>query len=187
MAAGGSLQATPRGTATLYYPLPKDVEFRQGLDQTQANEASRAEHLRKHQLSRSCEYGVKVKVKITQSCLTFCDPMDCSPPGSSVHSILQTIILEWVTVPFSRGSSQPRDRTQVSWTAGGFFIIWATREAWTYFKIKAVLEYFKVLKFFFISFETVIISGKAKICVPPEPWGCNTFGPNPVHRGRDEK
>ena len=50
-------------------------------------------------------------------------------PGFSVHGILQTRILEWVAVPFSRGSSQPRDWTQVSRIAGRFFTIWATREA----------------------------------------------------------
>ena len=56
--------------------------------------------------------------------------MDCSPPGSSVCGILQARILEWVAIPFStQGSSQPRDRTQVSHIAGGFFTIWATREA----------------------------------------------------------
>ena len=49
-----------------------------------------------------------------QSCLTLCDPMDCSPPGSSVHGILQARILEWVARPFSRGSSRPRDWTHVS-------------------------------------------------------------------------
>ena len=54
--------------------------------------------------------------------------MDCSLSGSSVHVILQVRILEWVTIPFSRGSSQPRDQIQVSYIAGGFFIIWATRE-----------------------------------------------------------
>ena len=64
---------------------------------------------------------MKVKVKVTQSCLTLCDPMDSSLPGFSVHGILQTRILEWVAVVFSRGSSQPRDRTQVSHVAGGFF------------------------------------------------------------------
>ena len=47
--------------------------------------------------------------------------MDCSPPGSSVHGISQARILEWVTIPFSRGSSGPRDRTRVSCIAGGFF------------------------------------------------------------------
>ena len=50
--------------------------------------------------------------------------------GSSVHRILQARILEWVAMPFSRGPSQPRDRTRVSCTAGGFFTTWATTEAW---------------------------------------------------------
>ena len=50
--------------------------------------------------------------KSLQSCLTLCDPMDNSPPGSSVHGILQARILEWVAVPSSRGSSQPRDWTR---------------------------------------------------------------------------
>jgi len=70
-----------------------------------------------------------VKALVTQSCLTLCDPMDCSPPGSSVHGILQARILEWVAMPSSRGSSQPKDRTQVSRIVGGFFTIWATNEA----------------------------------------------------------
>ena len=47
----------------------------------------------------------KVKVLFAQSCPTLCDPMDCTPPGSSVHGILQARILEWVTIPFSRGYS----------------------------------------------------------------------------------
>ena len=51
-----------------------------------------------------------------QSCLTICDPIDCSLPGSSVHGILQARILKWVAIPFSKGSSQARDRTQVSCT-----------------------------------------------------------------------
>ena len=58
--------------------------------------------------------------------------MDCSPPGSSVHGILQARVLEWVAIPFSRGSSQPRDQTQVSCIAGRHFILRATREAHTY-------------------------------------------------------
>ena len=58
-----------------------------------------------------------------------CDPTDCSPPGSSVHGISQVRILEWVGISFSRGSSRPRDWTWVSCTVGGFFTIWATREA----------------------------------------------------------
>ena len=51
---------------------------------------------------------------IIQSCLTVCDPMDCSPSGSSVHAILQARIREWVATSFSKGSSQPRDQTCVS-------------------------------------------------------------------------
>ena len=52
------------------------------------------------------------KMVVAQLCLTVCDPMDCSPPGSSVHGILQVRILEWVAILFSRGSSRPRDQTQ---------------------------------------------------------------------------
>ena len=56
----------------------------------------------------------KVKVLDNQSCPTLWDPIGCSLPGSSVHGILQARILEWVAIPLSRGSSQPRDRTWVS-------------------------------------------------------------------------
>ena len=69
---------------------------------------------------------VKVKVLVCQLCLTLCDPMDCSLPGSSVHGILQARTLERVVISSFRESSWPRDRTQVSCTAGGFFTIWAT-------------------------------------------------------------
>ena len=58
------------------------------------------------------------------------NPMDCSAPGSSVHGIFQARILEWVAISFSRGSSWPRDQTQVSYLAGRFFNIWSTRESW---------------------------------------------------------
>ena len=71
-----------------------------------------------------CAYLWVVKVKVTQSCLPLCDPMDYT-----VHGILQARTLEWVTFPFSRGSFQPRDRTHVSHIAGRFFTSWATREA----------------------------------------------------------
>ena len=68
--------------------------------------------------------------KSLQSCPTLCDPMDCSPPGSSVHGILQARILKWVARPFSRGSSRPRIEPRshyVSCTAGGFIATSATR------------------------------------------------------------
>ena len=71
---------------------------------------------------------VSLCVLVAQSCPTLWDPMDCNPPGSSVHEIFQARILEWVAISFSRGSSQPRDRTRVSCTAGKFFTNWATRE-----------------------------------------------------------
>ena len=59
---------------------------------------------------------MEVKVKVIQSCPTLSDPMDYT-----IHGILQARILEWVAIPFSRGSCQSRDQTQVSPTAGGFF------------------------------------------------------------------
>ena len=58
---------------------------------------------------------------VAKSCLTPCDPMDCSLLGSSVHGTLQARVLEGVAISFSRGSSQPRDQTQVSCIAGRFF------------------------------------------------------------------
>ena len=71
------------------------------------------------------------------------DLMDCSPPGSPVHGILQTRILEWVAFPFSRGSAQPRDWIQVSYIsclAGRFFTIWATREAQQNWKARKLAQ-----------------------------------------------
>ena len=73
--------------------------------------------------------GPHVLAKLLQSFLTRCDSMDCSLPGFSVHGIFQTRILVWVAIPFSRGSSWPRDGTQVSCITGIFFTVWATREA----------------------------------------------------------
>ena len=69
-------------------------------------------------------FSIQSEVKVTKSCLTLCHPMDYT-----VHGILQARILEWVAFPFSRVSSQSRDRTQVSHIAGRFFTSWTTREA----------------------------------------------------------
>ena len=69
-------------------------------------------------------YILGLKVKVPQSCLTLCDPMDYADRG-----ILQARTLEWVAIPFSRGSSQASDWTQVSKIAGRFFTTWATRKA----------------------------------------------------------
>ena len=84
---------------------------------------------------------------VTQSCLTLRDPMDCSPPGSSVHGISQTRILEWIAISYSRRSSWPRDRIHVScvsWIAGGFFTRCAIGEAlkstWRYAEYELIVK-----------------------------------------------
>ena len=86
----------------------------------------------------------KILYQLSQ-CPTLCNPMDCSPPGSLVHGILQAWILEWVAIPFSRGSSLPRDRTQASCTVRRRFTVWATREAPSlvirYMQIKTTIRY----------------------------------------------
>ena len=71
---------------------------------------------------------MKSESEVAQSCPTLCDPMDCSLSGSSVHGIFQAIVLKWIAISFSRGSSQPRDRTLVSRIVDRRFTIWATRE-----------------------------------------------------------
>ena len=76
-----------------------------------------------------------VKAKVAQSCPTLCDPIDYT-----VHGILQARILEWVVVPFSRGSSQPGDQTQAPCTAGGFFTSWATRKALRIYSTNSVVK-----------------------------------------------
>ena len=72
---------------------------------------------------------VCVYVWVAQLCLTLCNPMDCSPPGSSVNGILQAKILQWVAIPFSRGSSTPRDRICVSCIGRWILYCWTTSEA----------------------------------------------------------
>ena len=85
---------------------------------------TRRGHIQSYLIDFLSEFSLtRKKVLVSQSCPTLCDPMDCSPPGSSVHGILQARILEWITMPSSRGSSWPRDRTHVllhllHWQAG---------------------------------------------------------------------
>ena len=74
-------------------------------------------------LGRVLHVHARMHAKLLQSCPTLCNTMACSPPGSSVYGIFQATILEWVAVSFSRGSSQPRDQTQVSCVAGRFFTV----------------------------------------------------------------
>ena len=73
---------------------------------------------------------IKWKVRVSHSVVSSSSQsMDCSPPSFSVHGILQARIVEWVANPFARGSSQPRNQTQVSYIERRFSTIWATREA----------------------------------------------------------
>ena len=69
------------------------------------------------------EIGCETACSVAQLCPTLCSPMDCSPPGSSVHEILQARVLTWEAISFSRASSQPRDQTRVSPIVGRFFAI----------------------------------------------------------------
>ena len=86
---------------------------------------------------------MKKKMLVALLCPTLCDPMDCSLPGFSTHGILQARILDWVAIPFSRGSSWPRDWALVSCIAVWFFTIWATREAWDFFYLHSNIDYTK--------------------------------------------
>ena len=89
---------------------------------------------------------------VNEPCPTFCDPMDCSPPGSSVHGILQARILEWIAMPFSRGSFQRRDRTRISCKAGKFF----PAKPWEY---KGHLKTFPTFLLFGVGINTTNFRG----------------------------
>ena len=105
-----------------------------------------------------------VCAELLQSCPTLCNPMNYSLPGCSVHGILQARVLEWVAMPSSRGSSQPRDQTQVSCIAGRFFTIWATREA----QSKRIL----IVKYFKCNAHSKGRIFKVKICLKITVQGC---------------
>ena len=100
---------------------------------------------------------VCVCVLVAQLCPILCDPMDCSTSGSSVHGILQARILEWIAIPFSRGSSWSRDQTQVSHIAGGFFTFWAT--SCFILKLKVFFLFFWSDRFvvYVVSFNTLFL------------------------------
>ena len=93
--------------------------------------------------------GILWTVLVAQSCPTLCNPTNCSPPSFSVHGILQTRILEWISIPFSRRTSQPRDQTLVSCLAGRFFTVWATGKSPT-------MEFYSAIKR--NAFESVLMS-----------------------------
>ena len=72
--------------------------------------------------------SLKSESDVAQSCPTLCSPMGCSLPRSAVHGIFQARVLEWVATSFSRGSSWPRNQSQVSRIVGRCFTVWATKE-----------------------------------------------------------
>ena len=123
----------------------------------------------------------KGKVLVTQSYPALCNPMEYSPPGFSVHGILQARILEWVAIPFSRGSSRPRDGTQVSsvsCTAGGFFTVWAIREARHTVQFHAIYAVYTIWRRQ-LHPTPVLLPGKShgrRSLVGCSPWGCRGSG-----------
>ena len=120
-------EAVPAACDTLRGPPPSWRGKHQSLVGVKAMRGHKG--LKRKKLVSHWSDACAVLGLVTQSCPTLCDSMDCSPPSSSVHGILQARILEWVAIPFSRGSSWPRDQTWVSCTTGRFFTFWATKEA----------------------------------------------------------
>ena len=90
--------------------------------------------------------------EVAQLCPTLCDPMDCSLPGCSVHGIFQAIVLEWIAISFSSGSSRPRDRTWVSRIVHRCLTVWETRELHAKMWNHEVSFVSDIFSYFFISF-----------------------------------
>ena len=93
---------------------------------------------------------------VTQSCLTLCDPVACSLPGSSVHGISQARKLAWVALSSSRGSSRPRDQTHVSCIGRQILHLWVTREAPDFTWI-SLFSYLRIQSKILLQFECVIV------------------------------
>ena len=107
-------------------------------------------------------------MSVSQPCPTLCDPVDCCPPSSSVHGILQARILEWVAISFSKGSSRPRDQTQVSNIAGRRFNLCTTKKALKYKNTVSGGQWFTP------SLPHTHHSCQVSLCVPssgPDPMG----------------
>ena len=119
-----NLYAGQEGTERTEHGITDWLQIRKGVHQGCILSPSLlnfyAEYIMRNTGLEEAQAGIKiarrVKVKVVQLCLTHCDPMDCTP-----HGILQAIILEWVAFPFSRGSSQPRNRTRGSCLSSIFF------------------------------------------------------------------
>ena len=100
--------------------------------------------------------------KSLQSCPLLCDPMDCSPPGSSVHRLLQASILEWVAMPSSRGSSQPRDCTRFSYVS-----CIGRQDFWTRVSLGKISSYRPLPPAIYLTFNSPVLRGG------PEPLSPN--------------
>ena len=105
------------------------------------------------------------------SCVWLCDPMDCSPPGFSVHGIFQARILEWVAIFFSREPSQLRDWTPVFCISGRFFTIWATREALDMNYLMPKKLFWIISNFPTYTFILTVFSIHFIICLPMKDLG----------------
>ena len=101
-------------------------------------------------------------MKVAQSCLTLCDPMDLALHVPLVYRLFKARILEWVAIPFCRRSSQPKDRTQVSHIVGVFFTVWTTRE------VLELLISALIISFFFLAKMPVSFSSS-------KGWPCVLF------------
>ena len=116
-----------------------------------------------HESPNCCSTGAKLEWKWSRSVVSdSLQPRDCSPPDSSFHWILQARTLEWVAISFSRGSSWPRDRTQVSHIAGRCFNLWATWEAPDWSNIKVMLHEVMLLLLLLLSHFS-----RVRLCATP--------------------
>ena len=123
--------------------------------------------LEQFRFTAKCFFVYKLVLsEVAQSCLTLCDPMDCSLPGSSVHGIFQATVLEWTAISFSRGSSQPRDRTRVSCIVDRCFTIWATRE---------VLYWDIVISNYLCIIYGCLLFTVAKMCTVTDDLACKAY------------
>ena len=106
-----------------HWSFPKFSVPNLRVENTYSHEPAEAEDIKKR-----CKNTQKEsETEVAQSCLTLCDPMDGCLPGSEIHGIFQARILEWAAISFSRGSSQPRDRTCVFCIADRRLTVWAKK------------------------------------------------------------
>ena len=108
-----------RDTKGKFHAKMGSIKDRNGTDLTEAED-----------IKKRRQEDTQSESEVAQSCPTLCDHMNGSLPGSAIHGIFQARILEWAAISFSRGPSQPRDRTRVSCIADRHFTIWATRETY---------------------------------------------------------